>query len=686
MGRTAATRRSTTATPWRRGWRRPATGTRSSASTSTSTRRGPARAGLGVLRRDDQEHLPGLRRHDERERLSEVLPERPQQRRGGRQDARARSRTSAPTTTRSSSGPPTSHPMACARPPTRTAARLPPRPRGTPAPTPAWTRPAVQESFNERNMSDKPPLIRGTKRVSRSYVQAALHAADPLDASLDEARCRHDRRARGERRARQHADHLHLRQRVPARGAPPHRQGPAVRGVLARAALRAWAGRARRGLSQRRRSRTSTSPAPSPSPPAHAPGSTLDGRNLHPRAQRAAGSRSTHVIGTKSGPGRLDLARASAPAGTPGSGGANGFVELYDRRRTRCSCSTSPGRRSTGPSVRCWPRGSGRSRTAPAPSAGVPSPRYPVRAEARERAPSATVHPGDHRGRVDDSAVGHRDRQCRNAAPDQGRGRRDARDRGASTSCPTATTRPRSTRPTWRRLADRPLGRLVLVTALSPTPPGEGKTTTTVGLTDALHGLGHRTVACLREPSMGPVFGMKGGAAGGGYSQVVPMTDINLHFTGDFAAIAAAQQPAGGADRQPRAPRQRARHRRPQRHLEARARHERPRAARGRRRPRRPRERLPPRGRVRHRRRLRADGDLLPHRVVGRPEAAHRRHRHRLHARHAAGHRARPRRRRRDGGPAARRARAEPGADPRAARRRSCTAARSRTSRTAAAR
>ncbi len=89
-------------------------------------------------------------------------------------------------------------------------------------------------------------------------------------------------------------------------------------------------------------------------------------------------------------------------------------------------------------------------------------------------------------------------------------------------------------------LADRPLGRLVLMTALSPTPPGEGKTTTTVGLTDALHGLGRKTVACLREPSMGPVFGMKGGAAGGGYSQVVPMTDINLHFTGDFAAIAAA--------------------------------------------------------------------------------------------------------------------------------------------------
>ncbi len=89
-------------------------------------------------------------------------------------------------------------------------------------------------------------------------------------------------------------------------------------------------------------------------------------------------------------------------------------------------------------------------------------------------------------------------------------------------------------------LTDRPLGKLILMTALSPTPAGEGKTTTTVGLADALHGLGLRSMACLREPSMGPVFGMKGGAAGGGYAQVVPMTDINLHFTGDFAAIAAA--------------------------------------------------------------------------------------------------------------------------------------------------
>ncbi len=89
-------------------------------------------------------------------------------------------------------------------------------------------------------------------------------------------------------------------------------------------------------------------------------------------------------------------------------------------------------------------------------------------------------------------------------------------------------------------LKERPNGKLVLVTAISPTPAGEGKTTTTVGLGDALNRLGKRTIICLREPALGPVFGVKGGAAGGGYSQVVPMEDINLHFTGDFAAIAAA--------------------------------------------------------------------------------------------------------------------------------------------------
>jgi formate--tetrahydrofolate ligase len=89
-------------------------------------------------------------------------------------------------------------------------------------------------------------------------------------------------------------------------------------------------------------------------------------------------------------------------------------------------------------------------------------------------------------------------------------------------------------------LEGRPDGKLILVTAMTPTPAGEGKTTTTVGLGDALNHLGKKAVICLREPSLGPVFGMKGGAAGGGYAQVVPMEDINLHFTGDFNAIALA--------------------------------------------------------------------------------------------------------------------------------------------------
>ena len=86
-------------------------------------------------------------------------------------------------------------------------------------------------------------------------------------------------------------------------------------------------------------------------------------------------------------------------------------------------------------------------------------------------------------------------------------------------------------------LKDKPDGKLILVTAISPTPAGEGKTTTTVGLGDALNHIGKKAVICLREPSLGPVFGVKGGAAGGGYAQVVPMEDINLHFTGDFCAI-----------------------------------------------------------------------------------------------------------------------------------------------------
>jgi formate--tetrahydrofolate ligase len=91
-----------------------------------------------------------------------------------------------------------------------------------------------------------------------------------------------------------------------------------------------------------------------------------------------------------------------------------------------------------------------------------------------------------------------------------------------------------------RSLADRPDGKLILVTAISPTPAGEGKTTTTVGLGDALNRIGRKAIICLREPSLGPCFGLKGGAAGGGYAQVVPMDEINLHFTGDFHAITSA--------------------------------------------------------------------------------------------------------------------------------------------------
>src|SRR5258705_6082359 len=91
-----------------------------------------------------------------------------------------------------------------------------------------------------------------------------------------------------------------------------------------------------------------------------------------------------------------------------------------------------------------------------------------------------------------------------------------------------------------KSLQSKKNGKLILVTAISPTPAGEGKTTTTVGLTDALNHIGKKAMLCLREPSLGPSFGMKGGAAGGGYAQVVPMEDINLHFTGDFHAIGTA--------------------------------------------------------------------------------------------------------------------------------------------------
>ena len=111
----------------------------------------------------------------------------------------------------------------------------------------------------------------------------------------------------------------------------------------------------------------------------------------------------------------------------------------------------------------------------------------------------------------------------------------------------TASTRPRSRWISSTGWPTGPTGKLVLVTAITPTPAGEGKTTTSIGLADGAQPHRQEDVICLREPSLGPCFGMKGGAAGGGYAQVVPMEDINLHFTGDFHAIDAGPQPAGGA-------------------------------------------------------------------------------------------------------------------------------------------
>ncbi len=98
----------------------------------------------------------------------------------------------------------------------------------------------------------------------------------------------------------------------------------------------------------------------------------------------------------------------------------------------------------------------------------------------------------------------------------------------------------------WNRIKENPDGRLVLVTAINPTPAGEGKTTTSIGLADALSRLGKKTMLALREPSLGPCFGIKGGAAGGGYAQVVPMEDLNLHFTG-LSCHNLCQQSSGGS-------------------------------------------------------------------------------------------------------------------------------------------
>ena len=214
-----------------------------------------------------------------------------------------------------------------------------------------------------------------------------------------------------------------------------------------------------------------------------------------------------------------------------------------------------------------------------------------------------------------------------------------------------------------KSLKDHANGKLILVSAITPTPAGEGKTTTTVGLTDALNKIGKKAMLCLREPSLGPSFGMKGGAAGGGYAQVVPMEDINLHFTGDFHAITSANNLLaamldnsiywGNPHGDRSAPRD----------VAPRAGHERSGAARDRQLARRRRQRLPARGRLRHHRGIGSDGDLLPRLRRERSAPAPGQHHRRLHARQEAGARLRSEGAGRDDGGAERRAGAQPGAD-----------------------
>ena len=214
-----------------------------------------------------------------------------------------------------------------------------------------------------------------------------------------------------------------------------------------------------------------------------------------------------------------------------------------------------------------------------------------------------------------------------------------------------------------KSLKDKKNGKLILVTAISPTPAGEGKTTTTVGLTDALNHIGKKAMLCLREPSLGPSFGMKGGAAGGGYAQVDPDGGHQPPLHRRLPRHHLGAQSALGADRQSHLLGQRARHRLAPRRLAPRHGHERPRAARDRLLARRRRQRLSARGRLRHHRRLGSDGDLLPRQGSRRPQGAARQHHRRLYARPQAGARQRPQGARRHDGAAQGGDRAEPGAD-----------------------
>ena len=185
-------------------------------------------------------------------------------------------------------------------------------------------------------------------------------------------------------------------------------------------------------------------------------------------------------------------------------------------------------------------RAPGGQKIAAAEWARVPASRRATRSIRPAPKPAARQHPTKPapRNRTNDSQIRHRDRPRGQDEADRG-GRRKV-GIPADALLHYGPTKAKISFDFIEALSAKPDGKLILVTAINPTPAGEGKTTTTVGLGDGLNRIGKRAMSCLREPSLGPCFGVKGGAAGGGYAQVVPMEDINLHFTGDFHAITSA--------------------------------------------------------------------------------------------------------------------------------------------------
>ena len=374
-------------------------------------------------------------------------------------------------------------------------------------------------------------------------------------------------------------------------------------------------------------------------------GARLDGSagRAHPRARRPGAWRSAPPS-----PGRWSRRSTSPARWSPAWAGRR----WCSARRARRSSSTGlltglheTGRQPPRPAPggrRAWARGAGVRRPRGRRRAAVPLARVrrldAAAALTRSLRALACTH-GVTEGGIRARAVGHRDRERRHAAPDHGDRRGDSRDRGNA---------PRAVRPSQGE--GRPdLSGVLGRPAARPAGPGDGAVADPAGGgQDHDHRRPHRRAArigtaCGRLPARA-VDGTSvrhEGRGGRRWLQPGRPDDRDqpaLHRR--LRRDRRCEQPAGRADRQPRAPRQRAGHRRAQRHLEARARRERPCAPPGRRRSRRPRQRIPPRGRVRHRGRVGADGDLLPDGVVGGPEAPDRRHRHRLHASHGTGDRA----------------------------------------------